>query len=488
MNAAETLHKRNRLLVNIVWGMLLLGIAVSLLTGSETSSIVVLAIVGFVTCGGATLMTYKRWLSGYVMYYIPVIMTVLTILLIVTAPVITTYFLIFVTLSIMTLYSSFRALLFAALLGTGLTIYLFLSPYKSEMFGDNNPVTIMLYLVMIAAPLLASSRFSQRLQTEAAQERESAIAEKNRTQAVVDRVTASLGTLNEFNGKLRDNVTSTRAISREVTAAFTEVTASIETQTGSIGDIGSSMRVVEQAVSDLAERSAELKELSENAMALTKSGNDEAETLAGLMNRVQETIERSAALMNELNEQNRHIGDIAAAISDISAQTHLLALNAAIEAARAGEHGRGFAVVSHEIRKLAESSQQSTEQIVTILDGIRSKTDQATEQVMQGQQDIVESRESAERVAQSMSGLFGDASKVQEQSAQVQSVADNVRSQYAKIAEEMGKIAEATERNMAAVEEMAASMTTQDARIGEVQDSFLQLDKLAADLSKTAER
>ena len=48
MKSDETLHKRNRLLVHIVWGMLLLGIAVSLLTGSETNSIVVLAVVGFV--------------------------------------------------------------------------------------------------------------------------------------------------------------------------------------------------------------------------------------------------------------------------------------------------------------------------------------------------------------------------------------------------------------------------------------------------------
>ena len=80
----------------------------------------------------------------------------------------------------MTLYSSFRALLFASLLGAGVTVYLFLSPYKSEMFGDNSPVTIMLYLVLIAAPLLASSNFSQRLQAEADRERKSAIAEKNR--------------------------------------------------------------------------------------------------------------------------------------------------------------------------------------------------------------------------------------------------------------------------------------------------------------------
>jgi len=488
MKSSETLHKRNRLLVNIVWGMLVLGIAVCLLTDSKMSFIAILSIVGFITCGGATLMTYKRWLPEFVKYYIPIIVTVLTLLLIDTSPVVTTYFLVFVSLSIMTLYSSFRALLFAAILGGGLTVYLLLSPYKSEMFGANDPITIMLYFVLIAAPLLASARFSQRLQDEATQEQERAIAEKNRTQAIIDRVAASLVMLNEFNGKLKENVTSTSTISREVTAAFTEVTASIETQTGSINGIDESIRVIEQAVSALVERSTEMRALSENTMALTQTGSDEAEALASLMNRVQATIERSAALMKELNEQNKHIGDIAATISDISAQTNLLALNAAIEAARAGEHGRGFAVVSHEVRKLAENSQQSTEQIVTILEGIRAKTDQAADQVIQGQQDIIVSHAAAERVAETLRALFGDASSVREQSAHLQSAAGDVQDQYTRIADEMSTLAETTERNMAAVEEMAASMTTQDARIDEVKTSFLQLDKLAADLSKTTER
>src|SRR5690606_8238882 len=126
MSRSDTLHRRNKLLVNIIWGMLILGIVVDYLTAAPAASIIVLAIVGFITCGTATLMTYKRWLSDYVMYFIPVIVTVLTLLLIITGPIITTYFLVFVNLGIMTLYNNFRAIAFSALLGTGLTVYLFL--------------------------------------------------------------------------------------------------------------------------------------------------------------------------------------------------------------------------------------------------------------------------------------------------------------------------------------------------------------------------
>lgn len=490
MNAAETLHKRNRLLVYIIWGMLFLGIAVMLLTGGTPGSVAVLAIVGLVTCGTATIMTFKRWMEDYVKYYIPVILAVLTLLLAWTGPVITTYFLVFVSLAIMTLYSNYRALLFTAAIGAVLTVYmLFFSPFREAMFGNNSPITIILYLAMIAAPLLVSSRFSERLQAEADREREKAVAEYNRTLAMVDRIASSLTMLNAFSGGLKENMTATSTISREVHAAFAEMTAGIERQTASITGIEESIRAVEQAVATLADRSKEMKDLSQHSAELTKSGSDEAEALADLMNRAKEMIERSAALMRELNEQNRHIQDIVTAIGQIAAQTNMLALNAAIEAARAGEHGRGFVVVSGEIRKLAEHSRQSADKIAQILENIRVKADRAAEQVTEGQRAILEGRDAAQRVAETMRTLRGDALKVESKSAEVESASGDVHHEYRRIAAEMAAIARETEQNMSAVVEMSAGMETQHTRINEIEASFLQLDKLATELrDMTAER
>lgn len=485
MNTSDTLHRRNRLLVKIIWGMLLLGIVVDVLTGADTTSIIVLAIVGFVTCSVATFMTYKRWMEQYVMYYISIIVTILTLLLIVTAPIITTYFLVFVNLAIMMLYSSFRAILFSSIIGIGFTIYLILSPYQEPVFGNNSPITILLYLLMIAAPLLTSAKFSERLQQEAETERRKAIAEKNRTLELIDKITSSLHQLNEFSTALKSNVTTTSTISQEVTAAFAEVTSSIETQTDSITGIEESVRVIEQAVATLADRSKQMRTLSENSNGLTQNGNEKATSLAQGMNHARDVMERSAKMMRELNEQNKHIRDIVEAINQIASQTNLLALNAAIEAAHAGEHGQGFAVVSHEIRKLAETSQQSTEQISNILEAIRTKTDQAAEWVLEGQQSILESREVAEQLAASMRTLSEDTHKVEQQSAQVEEAADDVHQQHAQITKAMSTIAQATEQNMAAIQEMVASMTTQNERINEIKDSFLQLEKLAENLHQT---
>ncbi|THF73958.1 methyl-accepting chemotaxis protein [Cohnella fermenti] len=484
MQFNDTLQRRNKLLVNIIWGMLVLGIIVDFLTGVSQRSVIVLAIVGTFASGTATLLTYKRWLSGYIMYIISAIVTALTLLLIMSGPIITTYFLVYVNLAIMTLYGNSRSIAFSGLSGIALTLYLFVSPYNEEVFGNNALYTILLYFLLIAAPLYFSSRFSEKLQSEAGQQREQAIAESRRAQGIVDNVRAALGSLNEFSSNLKSNITSTGVISKEVTTSFAEVTADIETQTNSLAYISEAVRLIEAAVASLAERANEMKTVSDSSVQLTDIGSREAELLEERMGHVHANIDASFALMNELNDQNQLIGSIVSAIKNISYQTNLLALNAAIEASRAGEHGRGFAVVSNEIRKLAESSKNSTEQIETILEAIRSKTELAVDQVARGQQSVVESGAAVAKVAEVMRSLTRDSGQVERQSAEVTRSADDLRTQYDKMMDQIVAIASSTEQNMAAIEEMSASMTTQDKRIGDIVDSFLQLDKLASDMGK----
>lgn len=488
MNALDTLHRRNKLLVNIIWGMLLLGLAVDVLTGAGMDSIIMLLLVGTVTCGIATVLTYKRWLTTYIMFILSAIITLLTLLLMLTGPILTTYLLVYVNLAIMTLYASSRAIAFSSFMGVLLTTYFFLSPDRAAIFGDNAPMTMYMYFALFAVPLFVSTRFSEKLQKEMHKQSEHAIQEKNKSFDLIQQVSASLSMLHEFSSNLKQNATSTGTISREVTAAFGEITASTETQTASITDISESITAIEQSVTSLANRATEMSQLSMSTAQLTADGREEAASLEAQMTQAHETIDSSVQLMNELDSQSSLIRDIVASIKHISTQTNLLALNAAIEAARAGEHGRGFAVVSNEIRKLAESSQQSTEQIEGILEDIRSKTSQAAAQVLQGQQSVASGSEAAQKVIQVMRALARDASHLESQSAQVNSAADGLNREYTRITDQMVTIAGITEENMASIQEMSANMQTQDSRIRDILESFLQLDTLTNDLARMAKR
>jgi methyl-accepting chemotaxis protein len=124
-----------------------------------------------------------------------------------------------------------------------------------------------------------------------------------------------------------------------------------------------------------------MDKISLDTKELGSKGLNMIETLTEKSNKTKLATGEVKDIVQDMNESTKKINAISETISNITEQTNLLSLNASIESARAGEAGKGFAVVAEEIRKLAEESKISTQEIKTIIEMIQEKSNTAVEAI-----------------------------------------------------------------------------------------------------------
>jgi methyl-accepting chemotaxis protein len=264
--------------------------------------------------------------------------------------------------------------------------------------------------------------------------------------------------VNRFMDKLQSLVRSILQNSEQVaTAASSMMTVSANSQRAA----ESQSVAISMVVSAVNELTVAIQEVARNTSDTARNTQQVSEVTDSVQGRIHDAVEKvqqlslrigeTANVMLRLEEQAKEVTSVIDVIRGVADQTNLLALNAAIEAARAGEQGRGFAVVADEVRTLASRTQQSTQDIQTMLGQLQSGVQGAVAAMNSSDAVTQDAVKSANEAGNSLSHI-GDG---------VKSISD-MTIQIATAAEEQSSVTAEIDRNLVQLNEIAVE-TAKDA-------------------------
>lgn len=299
------------------------------------------------------------------------------------------------------------------------------------------------------------------------------------TQRIAQKSNDEIGQLvmvfNQFMEKLQKTISDVVGVIPNLTTVSTDlgsVTQSTklmaQAQSNSAQEISHSINEMRDSVNEVATHASSAANSANSADEVAKDGNQIVNQAVGSINALANEVEHAATVISKLESDVDNVGSILDVIKGIAEQTNLLALNAAIEAARAGEQGRGFAVVADEVRTLASKTQESTQEIQTVIEQLQSAAQSAVKVMAEGQEQAKTSVEQAEKAGVSLQQITDQVEEI-----------SSMNNQIAVATEEQQRTSEMIQSNVSNMRNSAEEFVESSDKVSELSVS---LDKLSQQL------
>jgi len=293
-----------------------------------------------------------------------------------------------------------------------------------------------------------------------------------------------LQTSHEMTEKVNDSTSSMEEVSKtihEIAIGVSEQASETENNVQIMTDLSNQINVVSNSYHSIIQETTNVNNLNQDGLQTVQILREKSEIYNGSSEKIFTSIDNLAVTL-------KNIAMFVETIKDIADQTNLLALNAAIEAARAGEAGKGFAVVADEVRKLADQSKVSTEEISSMMVNIQKDSQEAIDAM--NSMKLVSS-EQVTAVNQTDASFKSIANAINDITLKINDMKEAINQMEAgknKSISAIENTARVSEQTAAASEELAATIESQLMIFEEMRKTANQLSTLSNDMEEKLEK
>lgn len=301
---------------------------------------------------------------------------------------------------------------------------------------------------------------------------------------IIESNLQTIGQLSTNSKHLLSRASETSQITHAVTDNIQAFSNNMQQQLQATNDSIQAVEDIVEHIDSITQATYLVSDASHENTKTSMKGNELLQQMTGQIEAIQTTFHQAAKMITLLGERSNHINEITATMENISQQTNLLALNASIEAARAGEHGKGFAVVAEEVRKLAEQSNESANQIRILIHEVLGETSSAVHAMEMGTKEVEQGMAIVQLVSQAFEEILQSANNVSDQTKNIAQAVDQLSSASTVITEKVSEMQQTTMQSNEKTTELFAFAKDQLQAMESVSSTSQQLDDIAKELEK----